>query len=109
MQLKLTTFEKSWLRMFGVLGAAVFAVLIILPILPANRHTSEPLADPATLTKLIANAPIPTPIQETIAVFHGIIHAPALASITNLQECSEPTPTARNGSKVDSPPAFTCL
>ena len=86
MRLKLTTFEKSWLRIFGVLGAAVVAVLLILPVLPANRHKNEPLADAATLQKLIAGIPLPTPIQETAAVFHGTSATPpVLASITNLQ------------------------
>lgn len=86
MRLKLTRFERSWLRIFGVLGAAVLAVLIILPILPSNRHAHEPLADPASLQKLVAGIPLPTPIQETVAVFHGKpATPPLLAGITNLQ------------------------
>lgn len=72
--------------MFGVMGTAIVAILVIFPFLPANRHANEPLADATSLQKLIANAPIPTPIQETIAVFHGTSAVPpALAAVTNLQ------------------------
>ncbi len=85
--MKLTAIESAWMKIFGVLTfiiAAFFLVRPILPNPPATGH-EEPLADAATIQKLIAGETIfpPTTEDKTPAQFHGsFVTPPELASLT---------------------------
>ena len=82
--MRLTLFEKSWLRLFGVLGVLITAFFLIQPILPSN-HQREPLADPASLELLLAGKPLPIPKEESVAEFLGAkVTPPSLATLNEL-------------------------
>lgn len=53
------------------LGTVILAVLFVRPLLPASYESVEPLADRESLSTLIAGGSLPTPAQESNAVFHG--------------------------------------
>ena len=82
--MKLTVFEKAWIRIFGVLTVAIVAIFLVLPLLP-QMHKEEPLADPASLKLLLAGKPLPIPTDEAKAEFLGTkVTPPALATLKQL-------------------------
>ncbi len=83
--MKLTVFEKAWIRIIGVLTVAIAAIFLVLPVLPA-AHPEEPLADPATLQLLLAGKPATVPAEETKGEFHGIeATPPGLATLRHVR------------------------
>lgn len=84
MKLKVTSSEKSWLRIFGLLAAAIFAIMVIQPLLPSNRKPSEALADSRTLNLLINGDVAPIPQDVDHAEFHGAaVTPPKVADLMN--------------------------
>ena len=82
--MKLTMFEKAWLKIFGVLTVAIFAILLVQPLLPKS-HKEEPLADPASLKLLLAGKPLPIPTEEARAEFLGTqVTPPQLATLKQI-------------------------
>lgn len=86
MTMKLTFAEATWMKLFGVLGLLVAAFFLLQPLLPAFEQHEEPLADPATIQKLIAGEIIAPPSESeddrTNAQFHGnAVAAPTIASL----------------------------
>ncbi len=82
--MKLTAAEIGWLKILGVLTVIIAVFLVIRPSLNASLSLShEPLADAATLQKLIAGETLPAPQQNfKPAEFHGVpVTAPTLASL----------------------------
>ncbi len=83
----LTSFEKSWVKVFGVLTIVIATFLLVRPSLPlpntAATLSDEPLADAATLQKLIAGETLYAPQQELKqAEFNGLaFSAPTLATL----------------------------
>ncbi|MBI5619678.1 L,D-transpeptidase [Candidatus Gottesmanbacteria bacterium] len=81
--MKLTSFEKAWVRIMGFLAFVIVGVFMIQPLIPAFHAKVEPLADPGSLKKLIAGLPLPVPAQETKAEFLGkTITPPSLALLS---------------------------
>ncbi len=79
--MKLTLFEKSWLKIFGVLTALIATFIVGQPFLPAS-HNDQPLADAGSLSLLAAGQPLPVPTEESHAEFLGTkVAPPALASL----------------------------
>ena len=80
MQLKVTRSEKSWLSILFLLGAAILAVLVILPYLPAKAVSPLPLADSRTLKILTNGDVLPVPTDDPHAEFHGALVTPPKVS-----------------------------
>lgn len=71
-----------FLTLCAILTAFVFAVLMF----PGAHESKEPLADAASLTRLMAGLPLPLPADETYAEFHGSMAAPpSLATLTTFR------------------------
>lgn len=83
----LTAFEKGWVKIFGVLTVVIASFLLVRPALPLSKNSvplsSEPLADAATLKKLIAGETLYAPEQNfKQAEFNGLsLAAPTLATL----------------------------
>ena len=83
--MKFTSFEKAWLRIIGFLAFVIVGVFMIQPLLPAFHIKEEPLADPASLKKLIAGLPLPVPPIETKAEFLGkTVTPPSLTLLSTI-------------------------
>lgn len=53
---------------------------------PASQNSQEPLADPVSLSQLIAGYPLPIPKEEPYGKFNGqLVTAPTLAALRELQ------------------------
>lgn len=73
--MRLTRHEKIWLNLLGGLAVFIVGILTLRPYLPGTLH-DEPLADPTVLQRLEGGKPIPQPVNETKAEFHGVPATP---------------------------------
>ncbi|OGG13150.1 hypothetical protein A2875_05580 [Candidatus Gottesmanbacteria bacterium RIFCSPHIGHO2_01_FULL_46_14] len=61
----------------GGFAAIILGIFLVLPMLPGSVH-DNPLADPVTLARLVAQKPLPQPINDDHAEFHGETIIPPL-------------------------------
>lgn len=73
--MRLTRHEKVWIKLLGTLAVLVVGIFMVSPYLPGTLH-DEPLADPTVLRRLVDAKPIPQPVNETEAEFHGTAATP---------------------------------
>ncbi len=68
--MRLTQHELAWAKLLGALAVFIVGIFMVSPYLPGTVH-DEPLADPTVLRRLVDAKPIPQPVNETEAEFHG--------------------------------------
>ncbi len=81
--IRLTRFERGWVRILGVVTFLVAAFFFVSPLLPDLQSPEEPLADPVSLKLLTQGKILPVPPFESAAEFHGHkVTPPTLASLS---------------------------
>lgn len=75
--MRLSRYEQMWLKLLGALAVFTLGIFTLSPYLPGTIR-DEPLADPSSLSRLIAGKPLEQPVNEDEAEFHGLAATPPL-------------------------------